>query len=109
MKTTKFAELKKSLGILTNELPENINPGVAELVAKAKKSGYEFEYHKATEGSGIMDQIGFTLDGKKNVYHWFKVCETYLSYDHTYSRNTGSTKKGVRKSIYVQTSLGFYK
>ena len=40
------------------------------------------------------------------VWHWFyiirsKVSPDYISFDHTYSQNTGSIKKGFRRGLRV--------
>jgi hypothetical protein len=46
----------------------------------------------------------------KNVWHWFEVTnDGFVDFDHSYSQNTGKTKRGVMHMIRVKESLGFYK
>jgi hypothetical protein len=46
----------------------------------------------------------------KFVWHWFTEFNhdntTRISFDHSYSQNTGKTLKGTSQSIYIKEALG---
>lgn len=44
-----------------------------------------------------VNKVGFYSG--KNVWHWFYICKDgTLIFDHSYSQNTGKTKKGFLQS-----------
>jgi hypothetical protein len=49
---------------------------------------------------------GFCLPNKF-VYHWFRTShnEDYMFFNHSYSQNTGKSKKSIRQGIKVINSL----
>jgi hypothetical protein len=55
------------------------------------------------------DHLGYRMIGirKPNqwVYHWFIVFQDTMLFRHSYSQNTGRTKKGTRHGWKVQQSL----
>lgn len=57
------------------------------------------------------DRFGDVLVGigkGKGCYHWFTMYGEQMYFNHTYSCNTGSIKKGISHAVKVQESLGFY-
>ncbi len=44
----------------------------------------------------------------KGCYHWFDVYGENVHFNHTYSCNTGSIKKGSTQMYNVCNSLGFF-
>lgn len=67
----------------------------------------------ATEKGFKVDQENFPgmigINKGKHVWHWFNVWpDGEVSFDHSYSQNTGSTKKGTMHAISVKEGLGFY-
>ncbi len=46
----------------------------------------------------------------KHVWHWFTEFEyadgTRISFDHSYSQNTGKTLRGTSQAIYIKEALG---
>ena len=53
------------------------------------------------------NQIGVRYPGKF-TFHWFDTTYGYPRFSHSYSMNTGSSKKGTMHAIRVKTRLGFY-
>ncbi len=45
---------------------------------------------------------------RKHVYHWFKIEDNTVWFDHSYSMNTGVVKKGLSHGMRIKDSLGFY-
>ena len=45
------------------------------------------------------------IDKGKNSVHWFEIFENGLLFNHTYSMNTGSVKKGIRHGLNIYYSF----
>lgn len=41
----------------------------------------------------------------KNVWHWFRSYDSFLVFNHSYSQNTGKTKKGLIHGLNVRKSI----
>jgi len=54
--------------------------------------------------------IGVKFPGQ-HVWHWFDVDQIDESvwFNHSYSQNTGTTKRGLRHGMKIKEALGFYK
>jgi hypothetical protein len=64
----------------------------------AEKNGFEAckDYTQQT-----IPMIGFRLKNK-HVYHWFRITsEGWLMFDHSYSMNTGKSKRGVTARMHA--------
>lgn len=46
----------------------------------------------------------------RDVWHWFKSFkgDDYVLFDHSYSCNTGKSKRGIMHEIRVKQTLGFF-
>lgn len=69
------------------------------------EKGYEFEINEVENPNEL--EIG--IQTYKHVWSWWKVCEINEQitefFRGSYSRNTGKTKKGVRRQRKVVTEL----
>ena len=56
----------------------------------------------------ISSMLG--IKNGKHVWHWFTEFtskdKTHISFDHSYSQNTGKSLRSTGQSIYVKTSIG---
>lgn len=73
-----------------------------ELIQTATAKNFQIEFSK---DKFDQEMIG-VCKGKGN-WHWFTVLEEtgYCLFHHTYSQNTGRTKKGIRHGLEVALSL----
>lgn len=66
-----------------------------------QKAGVKVETHQKE----YYTLVGFQV--KQWIWHWFRVYDsyTYMLFDHTYSQNTGRSKRGVCHMLKVQDSI----
>ena len=76
-----------------------------QLISNAAAKGAKVEF--STKRSLDVPLIGICFFGHY-VYHWFVQLGEDVYFDHSYSMNTGKTKKGLRHRMRVNTSLGAY-
>jgi hypothetical protein len=75
-----------------------------QLIENATAKAFVLEYSEDLLGTELIG-----IGKGKGCYHWFKVYGEDVYFDHTYSCNTGSVKRGLSHAVKVQDSLGFYK
>jgi hypothetical protein len=72
-----------------------------QLIEKANQKNFRVEFS--------LDQFGEEMIGinkNKSCYHWFNVFSNGdVMFNHTYSMNTGTTKKGTMHGLRVYMSL----
>lgn len=74
------------------------------LINNAEAKGFKVEITEDLIGTQLIG-----INKGKSCYHWFKVySDDCILFDHTYSCNTGSVKRGLTHAVRVQQSLGFY-
>jgi hypothetical protein len=77
-----------------------------QLEAAAVKKGLPTEFISREFPESNM--LG--IKNGKHVWHWFtefsRKNTTYISFDHSYSQNTGKTLRGITQSIYIKEALG---
>lgn len=72
-----------------------------EDVARLRNLGFRVELSKDGLGHAFVG-VAFP---KKSVYHWFKLWNGWLFFDHSYSQNTGESKSGVMHGLRVKQSV----
>jgi hypothetical protein len=72
----------------------------ADLLKNANEKGFRIELSNSNEYIGICM--------KKSTWHWFKVFEDIVFFDHSYNQINGKTMKGIKHRIKINTILGFY-
>ena len=78
---------------MKNEI-EKIREGAAKIGARVNED--------------YQGQIGIQYKGT-HVWHWFKIySEDFVAFDHSYSMNTGRSKKGIRHGMKIKSRLGMY-
>ncbi len=70
-----------------------------QLIQNATAKGFKVN----TENENLIG-----VNKGKFVWHWFDVLCGEVYFNHSYSQNTGATKKSTMHRINVQDSLGFY-
>lgn len=75
-----------------------------QLIDAAKQKGAEFTI--SVDEYTSKERIGIRLKNKY-VYYWFEVYpwETHVSFNHSYSQNTGRTSKSYRSGWTILRSL----
>lgn len=69
---------------------------IAQIIEKLSAKGLK------TEASGNL--FGFTYG--KHVWHWFELkSDGFIYFNHSYSQNTGSTTKGLKKGFALEFKL----
>ena len=71
-----------------------------ELLKNANEKNYKIEFSNNNQYLGICI--------KKATWHWFKVFDDMVFFDHSYNQINGKTMKGINHRIKVNTILGFY-
>lgn len=74
-------------------------------------TGVKYELHQ-NENFSWLQSLGIKIERQgQSVWHWFE-CHTLsttgeilISFKHTYSQNTGATKKGLRHSMKIRTQI----
>jgi hypothetical protein len=85
------------------------------ILTYAEIKGYESQRHLVEAGTGFSKElVGFKVTGQ-HVWHWFKqstyaATETreaavYLHFDHSYSMNTGRSKRGTMYGIRMKMKI----
>jgi hypothetical protein len=74
-----------------------------QLIENATAKAFVLQYSEDLLGTELIG-----IGKGKGCYHWFKVYGEDVYFDHTYSCNTGSIKRGLSHAVKVQDSLGFY-
>lgn len=86
---------------MTTTFLEGSKMTIEEIKSQLEKTGIEHEIRKNEEQSW-QTLIGIKLRSK-HVWHWFTYNQftnsTFTSFDHSYSQNTGRTKKGLAHRI----------
>jgi hypothetical protein len=66
-------------------------------------------FASALSGAGINYEIQGNMIGfasrTGNVWHWFREEFEMIFFDHSYSRNTGSIKRGAMRGINIKLAL----
>jgi hypothetical protein len=85
------------------------------ILTYAELKGFESQRHLVESSSYCTEEIvGFQVKGQ-HVWHWFKqttfkATETrearvFLSFDHSYSMNTGKSKRGLMHRIRIESKV----
>lgn len=72
-----------------------------QLIETAKKRNYRLSY------STIDSFPAIGINKGRGVWHWFfALTGGSVFFDHSYSTNNGSTKRGVTHAMKIEQSLG---
>lgn len=86
-----------------------------DILTYAELKGYESQRHLVDASSFYTEEIvGFKVTGQ-HVWHWFKQttfvatqtreARVFLSFDHSYSQNTGRTKRGLMHRLRMESKI----
>jgi hypothetical protein len=79
----------------------------SQLIANAENLGAKISLE-------YPDSIGIQFKSNRysGLWHWFSVDKigekVYIDFSHSYSQNTGASKKGLYHSMSIKSKLGFY-
>jgi hypothetical protein len=84
----------------------------SKLIENATKLNAEI-YNEPVNDHRQQIGIRFKSIRYSGLIHWFDVYtyttgEVSIMFSHSYSQNTGKTKKGIMHGLNIQNKLGFY-